>query len=165
MAKLYEIVGDILQLQEMFEEEAIDEETLKDTLEGIEGEFDDKIENYCKVIKNLESDIAGLKAEEQRLSGKRKSLENNIKSLKSFMFNSMKAINKTKAGGDLFTASIQKNGGVTPIILDVEDTSKLPDELVRIKEEPDMEAIRKILEKGESEYAHFGERGESLRIK
>ncbi len=51
------------------------------------------------------------------------------------------------------------------MILDVKDTSELPDELVRIKEEPDLDAIRTLLEQGECKYAHLGERGESLRIK
>ena len=165
MAKLYEITGDILKLQEMFEDETVDQEVLADTLEGVEGEFDDKIESYCKIIKNLESDIEGYKAEAKRLSDKKKSLEKNIENLKANMFNAMKLAKREKIDGKLFKISIQKNGGVLPIILDVDDTSKLPDDLVRIKEEADLEKIRALLEKGKCKYAHFGERGESLRIK
>jgi hypothetical protein len=77
----------------------------------------------------------------------------------------MIATGKRKFKTDLFSFSIQKNGGKAPVILDIKDTSELPDELVRIKEEPDMEAIRNMLDKGECKFAHYGERGEGLRIK
>ena len=53
-----------------------------------------------------------------------------------------------------------------PVIVDVKDTSELPDDLVKITETPDLDAIRKYIEEtGDLTYAHFGERGESLRIK
>lgn len=163
---LYELAEDILQLQEMLESDEFDADAVRDTLEGVTGEFDDKLENCCKIIKNFEGDITALSSEIDRLSKKKKTLENRITSIKKYMFDMMKLTGKEKVKGSLFNISIQKNGGKQPIILDVDDTSKLPDDLVRIKEEPDLEAIRSLLEKGEGkEYAHFGERGESLRIK
>lgn len=166
MSKLYDLTADVLALQEMLENpiDADDEAVLKDTLEGVQGEYEYKLENYCKVIKNLEADMDALKNEAKRLTDKRKVLENNIERLKKSMFDSMKATGTEKVKGNLFTVAIQKNGGKLPVIVDVE-TSKLPDELVKIVESPDLEAIAKLLESGNSEYAHFGERGESLRIK
>ena len=163
---LYDLTGEILQLQEMLESDEFDPEAVKDTLDGVTGEFNDKLENYCKIIKNFEGEIAARKIEIDRLSKQKKTLENRIESLKKYMFDAMKVTGNTKIKGSLFTVSIQANGGKIPIILDVDDTSKLPDDLVRIKEEPDLDAIRELLENGKgSEYAHFGERGESLRIK
>jgi hypothetical protein len=42
----------------------------------------------------------------------------------------------------------------------------LPDDLVNIVEKPDLDALRDYIERtGDLTYAHFGERGESLRIK
>lgn len=149
----------------MLESDDFDADVLADTLEAVDGEYEDKIEQYCKVIKNLEADMDALKSEAKRLTDKRKSLENNIDRLKAAMFESMKATGKTKVKGAIFTAAIQKNGGKPPIIVDVE-TSELPDELVKVVESPDLEAIYKVLiTHGTSKYAHFGERGESLRIK
>ena len=164
MASLYEVTGNILALQEMLESPLDDEDVLKDTLEGVQGEYEIKLESYCKVIKNLEADMDALKAEAKRLTDKRKVLENNVDRLKKAMFDSMKATNTDKVKGQLFTVAIQKNGGKLPVIVDVE-TSELPDELVKITESPDLEAIGKLLESGNCKYAHFGERGESLRIK
>lgn len=163
MSRLYELTSDLLVLQEMLEDN-IDDQCLLDTLEGVQGEYEIKLESYCKVIKNLEADMDALKSEAKRLTDKRKVLENNVERLKKAMYDSMKATNTDKVKGQLFTVAIQRNGGKLPVIVDVE-TSELPDELVKITESPDLEAIAKLLEQGESPLAHFGERGESLRIK
>ena len=163
MSNLYEITGDLLTLQSMLED-SVEDQILLDTLEGVQGEYEVKLESYCKIIKNLEVDIDALKNEAKRLTDKRKLLENNIDRLKKAMFDSMKATNTTKVKGQLFSVSIQKNGGKLPVIVDV-DTAYLPKELVKVVESPDLEAISKLLEQGESPLAHWGERGESLRIK
>ena len=166
MSSLYEVTGDLLQLQSMLEDD-VDPELLADTLKAVQGEYEVKLEAYCKVIKNLEADVVGIKAELDRLSGKRKVLENNIDRLKKAMFDSMKSTNTSKIKGQLFTVAIQKNGGKTPVVVDVE-TAYLPDDFVKITESPDLDAIRQALEDGNediSKLAHLGERGESLRIK
>lgn len=167
--RLYEITGEMLALQELLENPLDDEDVLKDTLEAVQGEYEFKLESYCKVIKNLEADIVGIKAEVDRLSGKRKVLENNIDRLKKAMFDSMKATNTPKVKGQLFTVAIQKNGGVIPINYDKNDkniTANLPDQLVNIVETPNLEAIRELLEAGKVvDGFTLGERGESIRIK
>ena len=164
MSSLYEVTGSILALQEMLESPLDDEDILKDTLEAVQGEYEAKIESYCKVIKNIDADIQAIKTEITRLSEKKKVLENNIDRLKKAMFDSMKATNTNKVKGQIFTVSIQKNGGKLPVIVDVE-TSELPDELVKVVESPDLEAIAKLIDSGNTQYGHYGERGESLRIK
>jgi len=168
VSSLYVVTGDLLALQEMLEE-SVEDQLLTDTLEAVQGEYEFKLENYCKVIKNLEADITGIKAEEKRLADKRKVLENNIERLKKAMFDSMKATNTPKVKGQLFTVAIQRNGGVVPINYDKKNkdiTAKLPDELVNIVESPNLEAIRELLEAGKVvEGFTLGERGESLRIK
>lgn len=164
MANLYVLTENLLLLQELLENPIEGEEVLAETIEAIEGEYEWKIENYCKVIKNLEASAEACKAEADRLTKKRKTIEGNIDRLKNAMYSSMKLTGKTKVKGDLFTVAIQKNGGKLPVIVDVE-VSELPDSLVKVVESPDLEAIYKLLEKGESAYAHFGERGESLRIR
>lgn len=161
--RLYELTADLLTLQEMLED-TVDDQCLLDTLEGVQGEYEIKLEAYCKVIKNIEADMEALKAEAKRLTDRRKVLEGNVERLKKAMYDSMKATGTDKVKGQIFTVAIQRNGGKLPVIVDV-PTEDLPDELVKVVESPDLEAIGKLLEGGESKYAHFGERGESLRIK
>ena len=162
---LYELTANYLALQQMIEDPEADMQMINDTMEAIEGSIEEKADGYAKVIKNMEASIAAIKAEQDRLTARKNLLELGIKTLKKNLEASMIATGKRKFKTDLFSFSIQKNGGKAPVILDVADTSELPDELVRIKEEPDMEAIRNMLDQGECKYAHYGERGEGLRIK
>jgi len=162
---LYELTDEYLQLQMMLEDPDIDSQVITDTLEAVEGEIEIKADNYAKVIRNMESNLAGIRAEQERLAARKNLLESGIKRLKENLQESMILTGKRKFKTDLFSFNIQKNGGKAPVILDVADTSELPDELVRIKEEPDLEAIRELCEQGDCKYAHLGERGESLRIK
>ena len=165
--RLYELTSDLLQLQELLEDSVEDEQLLRDTLEAVQGEYDAKMEAYAKVIKNLEADMEALKIEAKRLTDKRKVLENNVSRLKTAMYDSMKATGITKAGGQLFTVAIQKNGGKLPVIMaEGADLSVLPDQLVKVTRTPELDAIRELLEVDKVvEGFTLGERGESLRIK
>ena len=162
---LYELTGQFLELQEMLEDPEIDSQLLADTMEALEGEIEWKADNYAKVIRNMEGSIEAIKKEQEKLAQKKAILECSIKRLKDNLEQCMRATGKTKFKTDLFSFNIQKNGGAIPVILDV-DVEKLPDELVVVTERPDLKAIAKYIEEtGDVTYAHFGERGESLRIK
>ena len=163
---LYDLTGEVLQLQELLSSgDVVDTELLKNVLSDTTEDYDAKLEAYAKVIKNLSSDVDAIKAETERLTSRKKALENNINALKNRMYESMKAVGKTKVKGELFTVSIQANGGRIPVIVDV-DTSELPDDLVKIEEKPDIDAITAYIEKHpDTKYAHLGERGEGIRIR
>ena len=162
----YEVTADFMQLQGMLEDPDVDTQAIKDTMEAIEGEFEWKADGYARVIKNLSGNLAAVEAEMERLQAKKNLLDSSIKRLKETLKSAMLLTGKKKFKTDLFNFSIQKNGGKAPVILDVKDTSELPDELVKITETADLEAIRKLIEKdGSCKYAHLGERGESLRIR
>jgi len=162
MAKIYDIVGDFLQLQEMLSSREYDEETLQNTLDCIEEELEIKAENYAKIIKNLEGDTTGLKSEEERLAGKRKGIEGNIKRLKEDLYNAMKVTGKEKFKTTLFSFGIQKNSPTLKLI----EGEKIPGNYL-ISQDPkvDNAAIREALKNGE--VFSFAElhQGESLRIR
>lgn len=158
---LYELTAAYQNIQEMIE----NGEDYEGVLETIGDEIEIKADGYAKVIRNMEGNLEAIKAEQKRLADKKKALEDGIERLKTNLFNSMKTTGKTKFKTELFAFSIQKNGGADPVIVDV-PTEKLPDDLVQIVEKPDLKAIAAyIKETGDITYAHFGERGESLRIK
>ena len=163
---LYDLTADYLRLQELMEDPDIDPQILSDTMEALEGDLEVKAENYAKVIRNMEGSITALDIEQERIAAKKSVLKNNVKRMKDNLQAAMVATGKRKFKTDLFSFNIQKNGGKAPVILDVESTADLPDDLVRIKEEADLDAIRQLIEKeGSCKYAHLAERGEHLTIK
>lgn len=163
--KLYEIASEYNALINLMDSDEIDEQALHDTLEGVEGEFEIKAENYAKIMRNMAGEIEQLKAEEQRLSARRKSLEANEERLKKALYEAMKSTGKEKFKTPLFSFNIAKNGGKLPVILDV-DADALPTKLTVIQRKPNLDVIRELLESGKkTKYAHLGERGESLRIR
>lgn len=163
MSTLYEITGDYLRLLEMLEDEGnLDPQAFKDTLEGIEGEFEIKADGYARIMKELDAEAGKYDAEIQRMTARRDSLNNRSKMLKQHLYESMKATGKTNFKTDLFSFGIQKNGGLQPmeILSDVE----IPDEYCR--KDPDNTKIREALKNGmELPFAVLKERGEHLSIR
>lgn len=165
MPSMYELTADYKTVLDMAFDTEIDPQAITDTLESIAAEIEVKAENTAIILKEIEAEAAKIKAEEQRLKDRRTSLENNVKNIKQRLFDAMKTTGKEKFKTTLFSFSIAKNGGKLPVIVDV-DCSELPDDLVTITEKPNLDAIAAFLEQNpESTLAHFGERGESLRIK
>lgn len=165
MSTLYELTESLAELQEMLEQGEYDEQALNDTIEAVDLAFEDKADGYAMIIRNMQGAVDVLKGEEKRLADRRKTFEAGIKRLKDTLQASMIAADKRKFKTDLFSFGIQKNGGALPVVVDVE-TDALPDELVQIVEKPDLKAIAAYIEStGDLSYAHFGERGESLRIR
>lgn len=163
MSTLYELSNEYLQLLEMLEDD-VDEQVFKDTLEGIEGEIEIKADGYAKVMKQLEGEVEMIKGEIERLTSRKKTIENNISRLKDSLKGAMEITGKTKFKTELFSFAIQKNGGKAPVIWDV-PVEDLPEELVKVTYSPDNAAAFELLQTMNSDFCHLGERGESLRIK
>ena len=159
MATIYELQGAYAQVQQMIVEGA---EGLEDTLQSIEGALEDKLESYAMVIRNVESDVDGLKGEEKRLADRRKTMENGIKRMKETMHNVMSSTGEKKIKGEKFTFTIQKN----PPSLKVLDESLIP-EIFFSQPEPvlDKKSLLNSIKDGhEYEGAQISQ-GESLRIR
>lgn len=165
MANIYEITDDFLRIQDMMGDPELDPQTLADTLEAIEGELEVKAENYAKVMKNLEGDIVAIKAEIDRLTSKKKAIENNIKNMKATLQSVMEVTGKTKFKTELFSFGIQKNA--PSVVIDVEDVRDIPEDYLKFKEpEVDKTAIKAAINDGVdlSGIAHL-EQSQSLRIR
>lgn len=139
--KLYELTQNYLNLLDLLENPEIPKEIVESALEEVEGSFEDKAENIVKLIKSIETDIKAYKEEENRLSTRRKALENKAKSLKEYLQSSMKALEKESIKGKLFTIYTQKN---QPSLI-IDDIDKLPKEYKRTVEETDNKKIKEDL--------------------
>lgn len=158
--RLYEISKALNAFIEAYEQGEIPAEAYKDTLQGIEMEFEDKAEQIAKIVRNFEADNLGLQSEVDRLQAMATSNSNQIKYLKNYLFEQMKAVGKDKFATALFKFSICKNGGELPM----EIIGEVPDQYKKLVE--DNAKIRTALKGGEVlKFAFLGEHGEHLRIK
>ena len=110
MATLYELADAERQLIEMFESDVIDETTLNDTVEGLD--IGAKLEDYCKVIRQLEADSKVFKAEADLFTVKAKRAENGVKQLKRGILNYLITTDKKKADAGLFKVSTRDSKAV-----------------------------------------------------
>lgn len=163
--ELYELSEDYLQVLEMMDDDTWDEQTVLDTLEGVEGEFEYKAESMAKIIRSFRAKAEAAKAEAERILARAKSFERSEGFFKDALFQNMKAVNKQKIKTALFTISIAKNGGKAPLVI----TGTLDDipgkYLIPQDPKPNNDAIRAMLEeKGVCDWAHLEPRGEHLGI-
>lgn len=119
---IYELTAEYAAVLAMASDPEVDPQAITDTLEAISGEIELKAENTAKVLKQLESDAAALKAEAERLTERRKVIENNISSIKERLYCAMKSTGKEKFKTPLFSFSIAKN----PVKLVIDNESAIP---------------------------------------
>lgn len=150
MTTLYELTDDYMKLLESsFDPETgeVDDSPLfEQLLAQLGGAIDQKIEGCAKVIKTMEADISSLKAEEQRLAGRRRSIEANRKRLRDYMAESMAVTGKNQIKTARFTVSLRP--GKKKLTL---DPALIPKDY-RIEPEPkdwplDKDKIRSDLDK------------------
>ena len=164
MANIYELTGAFNALWNLMEEGSIDDETLQEVFDNTEEELSVKLEGYCKFIKNLESDVEGLKAEIARLTNKKRVLENTIERSKAAMQMAMTTAGEKKMPCGNFTVSVQNNPPKCVVDVSVAD---IPSKYL-IPQEPTIDKkllLEDLKASGEQvPYAHI-EQGESLRIR
>lgn len=110
METLYELTGQFLDIYNM----ELDEETKLDTLDSIdwETEYETKVENYIKVMKNLEADVEARNNEIKRLTELNKADEKKKEHLKDTLSASMSLTGHERVDTPLFKVSFRKSQAV-----------------------------------------------------
>ena len=110
MATLYELTGQFLDIYNM----ELDEETKLDTLDSIDWhtDYENKVENYIKVIKNTEADIEARKNEIKRLTELNRADERKNERLKEALKDSMALTGHERVDTPLFKVSFRKSEAV-----------------------------------------------------
>ena len=163
---LYDLTNDYMELLQMAEDPDIDEQAFLDTLEGIEGALEDKADNYAKIMRMLETDAKGIKAEEERLAKRRKTIEGNVSRMKSALQYAMEATGKTKFKTQLFSFNVQNNPA--SVVMDEQDIENIPERFLKYKDpDIDRKAIKDAIKAGDEDamaIAHM-EQTKGLRIR
>lgn len=121
---LYELTAERQRLLELAEDPEVDPEILQDTLEGLDGEIEDKADGYARVLSQMASDRAGLKAEIDRLTERVRRIDNSTERMKEALKNAMQITGKTKFKTELFSFSVQLN----PPSVVIDDPDNIPKE-------------------------------------
>lgn len=124
---LYNLTGQYLELLEMAQDETMDQKMIKDTMEGIEGEYEAKAEGYAMVLANLAANDEALKKEMDKMGEKRKIIKNNMDRIRKNLKESMIATGKRKFSTSLFSFRVQN----TAPSLNILDETKIPEEFWR----------------------------------
>lgn len=146
MASIYELNKNYQYVSELLETAETEEElqVINDTLELLQCSIEEKVENTAKYIKNVESDIEGIKAEINRLTTLKKQKERNTEWLKSNIEYALrnKGIEKLEVG--TFKCGYRKSESV-----EVDDLAAIPSDYTKTEIKADKTAIKKALKAGE----------------
>lgn len=145
-APLYQMTGELTEVHSLVLSGEISAEDVTDTLEALEGEFNQKAISVGHFILNLTPTIEALDLEIKRLQARKKAIQNKQESVKDYLRRNMQAAEISKIECDLFSILCKKPRQ----IVHVDDESALPDEMVKVKTTitPDKVAIGKALKEG-----------------
>jgi len=162
--RLYELNKQLQQLSDLIESGEVTEESLADTIEGVEGMFDQKAESICYVIRNMEASADAVKAEEARLAKRRKQYLDGVERLKGYLKLSMVESGHKSVKSDLFTISLTP----PPKVVEIDDERAIPDEYKTrtVIDSVDKKKVLAQLKDGAViPGAHLGDGNYGLRIK
>lgn len=171
LAEQYNTVRAMLDSGAAFTEDAQDydyEQALRDTLDGIGGELEDKAADIAVLIKEMNAEAAALREEELNLAERRKAKENRVKWLTQYLADNMQAAGLAKVDRPRATLSFRKSKGVKiddeeGFILWAEEARQ--DRFLNVKTTVNKTAIRDALKAGEKLPGAVIEERQSLQIK
>lgn len=146
MSTLRELSHELQEVQSLALDPDVPEEALRDTLDGIEGMFNEKAVRIVHVIANSDTDVDAIGAEIKRLSERKRSIELAQDRLREYLRFNMEATGISKISSPLFTITLAAGRDMVEIY----DEAALPDEFVRVKTvvSPEKAEILKALKSG-----------------
>lgn len=165
MSSLFGLAGEYKQLYAMLTDADEDEkQTVEDTLEAVKGEIQVKASGYLAVLNQIDMELEGAKKQKEFWSNKVKTWENAQKRLKQHFLDGMLMLGVDEIDADGVKIKVANAGGVLPIVYD--EDKPVPDKFTKVTIETDGKLVREALNRGEKlDFAHFGERGKTLRFK
>ena len=175
--KFYELAEQYNEIRAMLDsgvavtEDAQDydyEQALRDTLDGIGGELEDKAADIAVIIKEMNAEAAALREEEYNLAERRRAKENRVRWLTQYLADNMLAAGLAKVDKPRATLSFRKSKGVK---IDDEEGFILWAETARqsrflnVKTTVNKTAIRDALKAGDELPGAVIEERQSLQIK
>ncbi len=171
LAEQYNTVRAMLDSGVALTEDAQDydyEQALRDTLDGIGGELEDKAADIAVIIKEMNAEAAALREEEYNLAERRRAKESRVKWLTQYLADNMQAAGLVKVDRPRATLSFRKSKGVKiddeeGFILWAEEAGQ--SRFLNVKTTVNKTAIRDALKAGDELPGAVLEERQSLQIK
>ena len=160
LPSLYTLTKDFESLMELEEPDEIDNALTV----IVAGQIEQKAENVCKFIKMLDTTAELFKAEEERIRGARKVMENKAERIRDYMKQALLNANIDKVNAGTFKVSV----GLSPGSIAIDDLASIPPRFLTVIPEqyqPDKTAIKTAIKAGESVPGAHLEAGFMLRIR
>lgn len=155
---LYELTHEYQEaFRTLSDNDVFDEDTIKDTLDGLKYKVEEKCLSVAAYIKNCQADADAMKDYEQHMNKKRKVMENKIASLKVYVQHHM----ETNECSDIKGTEISLRVCVGPEALVIDDEGLAIDSFPLIKTSVDKVALKKYCQDDPTVsvgYAHLDRR-------
>lgn len=127
---LYQLTREYQEAYETLSDLNLPEEVFADTLEGLQGEIEKKVENVACVIRNFESMAEQIAQAEKQLAQRRKAYEHRADNIRAYLLQNMLACGISKIESPWFKIAVRDNPEA------VEITGPVPPEYLRQPEPP-----------------------------
>ena len=167
---LKSLVGEYGEVMDMLNDPEVDEQTIIDTLEGIEGEIEVKADRYATVLRGIEFEKASLKGKKEYLkklideiSMQEKRLNYHEEGMKERLLEAMIATGKDETGikTKSFEFKVKSVGGAQKL----EKFGEVPQEFKRVILEDDDAKIKEYLKENTCDWARLLPRKKYVDIK
>lgn len=147
MTALYQISKEFQELAVLAE--TADEDlavAIHDTMGAIQAEFEDKGKAIAMLTLNIDGDLEAIQSQIDRLTERKRIINNRKESLKEYLRTNMDAAGISKISHPLFTISLGKG---KPIVV-IDNERDIPDDYMRTKvtSAPDKAEIAKAIKEG-----------------
>lgn len=163
--KLFELAVQHQQLMALDGSADIPPEVIRDTLEGLEGEIQDKAHSIACMIKNLEAESDAILEAAKAMAERARRVERRAAELSNYLLFQLQACGMTRIPFKEFTVSVRDN----PEAVRINDDAQIPAEFMVTPEPPppapDKKALKAALKTGAEIPGVWLERGQRLEIK
>ena len=138
---LYQLAGQYKQAFLKLADSDLDDQTIDDTLEGLEGELQEKCTSVAAFVRNLESSADAIKEAEIQMAARRKAIEKRAERIRAYLKDNMERCGISKIDSPWFKLAIQSN----PPSVVIDDASTLPADYMRQPEVPPPAPDKKLI--------------------
>lgn len=163
--RLYELANQYQGLQLLADSGDLPPEVIRDTLEGLTGDLQEKAVNVAKFTLDLEAGAEAIEAAAKAMTERARRVRKRADSIRAYLLFNMQATQITRIECPEFTLAIRKN----PEAVMLADDVQLPPEFLTQPEPPapraDKKLLKEALKAGREIRGAWLESGERLEIK